>query len=777
MGGLWASAVTPASAELLWGANGHPFTAYPGITYAQQLDYLQALGMTSYRVNVGDERVAPRLAELVAEAKKRSIDILPVITPGFDLANGTTNDLYNKSFKLAVSLISKFKTDIRVWELGNEMENYAIIKPCEMQDDGVQYNCAWGPAGGVGPLEYYGPRWAKVSAVLKGLSDGTMAVDPTIRKAMGTAGWGHIGAFERMRQDGIQWDISVWHAYGQDPEWALKKIVEYGKPIWVTELNHPFGSKNDGEQGQARGLKHAMERLKALETTYKVEAAHIYELMDETYWAPDYEAFMGLVTLEKNSSGKWTPGRPKLAYEAVRAVIGKARGADVAGPVPMQKRAAAGPPEARPPVPARACDLARHARRGTRPAQQVAYSYCLILGRTADGRGLANWTRRLVEGMSVTDLLGGMIESNEFATSRSVAGISDPAFVTYIYRLLLGSNPASDHSSLVMRLQNGSLSRLDIAKSILRSGEFQRGHPILFPTPGTLPTSLVRTCDLAQLGAASASAANQAAYAYCLVLGRPPDPSDVSTWTTKRNQGASAAAILLSLIASPELDGRYAIQRRTDGDYVTFLYRLLLNRAPDGEGLSNYTALLANKTLDRIGLARGIVLSGEFRNAHAILFRVDDSVASKSMIRRDCDLAAYGQQDGSHGNQAGFAYCLVQGRQPRADELRMWAKSRAEGKTVRELLFGLIGSPEFASRFAAAALKNSEFVAQSYKLLLGREVDGVGLSDYASRLDSGAIQRPDVARAIVSSDEFAARHALLLPVAGAAPPAIPSKTK
>ena len=31
------------------------------------------------------------------------------------------------------------------------METYAILKPCERQDDGVQYNCAWGLAGGVKP--------------------------------------------------------------------------------------------------------------------------------------------------------------------------------------------------------------------------------------------------------------------------------------------------------------------------------------------------------------------------------------------------------------------------------------------------------------------------------------------------------------------------------------------------------------------------------------------------------------------------------------------------
>ena len=128
--------------------------------------------------------------------------------------------------------------EVRVWELGNELENYAIIRPCEMRMDGTKYPCEWGPAEGSGPLHYYGPRWEKVSAALKGMSDGMIAVDPTIRKAMGTAGWGHTGAFELMQRDGIQWDISVWHLYGDDPEWAFKVLKGYGHPIWVTEFNN-----------------------------------------------------------------------------------------------------------------------------------------------------------------------------------------------------------------------------------------------------------------------------------------------------------------------------------------------------------------------------------------------------------------------------------------------------------------------------------------------------------------------------------------------------------
>ena len=314
-----------AQAQMIWGANGHPLTAYPGLTIESQLDYLKDLGMRSYRVNVTDPSEAPRLALLIQEGRKRGIDILPVITPaGLSLEKDSAEDLYDKAFRMAVVLVSPFKNDIRVWELGNELENYAILKPCEMQDDGVQYNCAWGAAGGVTSLEYYGPRWAKVSAVLKGLSDGTISVDPAIRKAIGTAGWGHTGAFARMQHDGIKWDISVWHMYGEDPEWALKALAQFGHPIWITEFNHPSGSQS-GEAQQSEGLRKSMTRLRELQPVYNVEAAHVYELMDETYWAPSAEAVMGLVHLERNGDRGWKIGAPKAAYHTIKELI---RGSD-----------------------------------------------------------------------------------------------------------------------------------------------------------------------------------------------------------------------------------------------------------------------------------------------------------------------------------------------------------------------------------------------------------------------------------------------------------------
>jgi hypothetical protein len=456
---LTLAAASPASADLLWGANGHPFYAYPGTSVAEQFDFLADLGMKSYRVNITNADKADELAAVVAEARKHGIAVLPVITPG-DLGSKDPKVLYKRAFDLAVTLISRFKNDIRIWELGNEPENPALIRPCEMRDDGKQYPCDWGIASGRDVLDYYGPRWAQTSAILKGLSDGAISVDPTILKAMGTAGWGHIAAFERMKNDGIRWDISVWHIYGEDPEWAFKRLAAYGHPIWITEFNNPYGSQR-GDDQQAAGLKSMMERLKALEPQYRVQAAFVYELMDEPYWAPDFEAYMGLVRVVPTPDGGWRTGEPKPAYATARALI---RGEERSVPRPQCRLEEAGRGDA-------SIDVRR-----------VRYTYCMVLGTKPDAAELADWSGKLERGdATVPNLVASMFRSNAFNERYSGFGLSDHTYVSLLYKLLLGRIADNDgRASYLRQLAAGAMTRTEVAVSLVTSSEFRSRHPGLF---------------------------------------------------------------------------------------------------------------------------------------------------------------------------------------------------------------------------------------------------------------------------------------------------------
>jgi hypothetical protein len=611
--------MSPSRAELLWGANGHPFTAYSGVTLRQQLDYLKDLGLKSYRVNISRLNDAQRLRELVALGKSRNIDILPVLTPMQNWDEEAPAALYREAYDFAFALISMFKNDIRVWELGNEIENYAIIKACEMQDDGRQYNCNWGPAGGVGPLEYFGPRWAKASAVLKGLSDAAVAVDPTIRKAVGTAGWGHLGAFERMQRDGIEWDISVWHMYGQDPEWAFQALAKFNRPIWVTEFNHPEGSKM-GEQDQADGLARWIQRLRQLQQKYPVQAAHIYELMDETYWAPGFEAVMGLVHLEKDGAGGWRTGQPKAAYDAVKKLV---RGSgELAGATSIQQTETNAAPRSQrlPQLPPRRCELQTSDPQVGAYNNQAAYAYCLILGRPADDGELSDWVDARSAGNSGTQLLTGMMQSEKVWQQYSLAELSNVNFVIRMYQLLLGRMP--DGRGLFdyeRQIRRGSMNRNQLIRELIASDEFRAKHPIFAELPRNHP-AVQRECDLRQYDLRDSSYENQVNYSVCLIVGHQVDGSGRLMWLSARRAGMNVPEMLVAMINSDELTRKYETLAMTNGDFVILIYNLLLGRDPDGQGFSDYTAQLHRGSLSRDSLAMSIIGSDEFRSKHSLLF-------------------------------------------------------------------------------------------------------------------------------------------------------------
>jgi sugar phosphate isomerase/epimerase len=315
---MLASGQAAGAKDLIWGANGHPITAYPGIPFEAQLDLVAALGLTQYRVNTRGDGSPEALEALLPLAQARGITILPILHPDVDLDRDPVRVLTRRAFELGRDMAARFKGRMPVWELSNELEVYAILKPCERRDDGTQYPCEWGPAGGVDPLEYYGPRWAKVSAVLSGLSKGVAAGDPAALRAMGTAGWGHLGAFERMARDRIAWDITVWHDYEGVTEEFLAKLASYGKPIWITEFN--AGLEGADAAARAAELTRRMDYYRTVGARHGVTAAFVYELLDEPYWGDNFEARMGVVSMEKDGDG-WRIGDLNPLGHALRAAV------------------------------------------------------------------------------------------------------------------------------------------------------------------------------------------------------------------------------------------------------------------------------------------------------------------------------------------------------------------------------------------------------------------------------------------------------------------------
>jgi hypothetical protein len=609
-----ASSALAGPKGLTWGVNGHPLTSYPGVPLETQLEHIRELGLTSYRVDIASTERLLDLQHLVREAKARGITVLPVITPSFEMDRESAEVLEKKAYGLAFALVSSFKGEIPVWELGNELESYAIIQPCEMQDDGKPYSCSYGPAGGVSVNEYFGPRWAKVSAVLKGLTRGARAADPNVKRAVGTAGWGHLGAFARMKADGIEWDISVWHMYGQNPEWAFKELVKYQRPIWVTEFNNPGGSK-DGKEAQATGLRRQMALLQDLQASYDIEAAHIYELMDEPYWE-GHEAYMGLVEMKKDEEGRWSTGSRKPAFEAVKSIAEDSK---------AQVQSAAATPNQ--------CASETESAGGSFNTRGIiTYAYCFIVGRQPDIGGLEGWESHLKAGMRIEDALVEMLRSDEFSKLNAVPSLTSAEYVKLVHRVLLGRNPSELEVARSVSAFEAGGTRAELQRDLIHSNEFHTRHQILFGDPASVvrrkAASLVRapnpelrrTCDLNVLRRPLEFERGQVIYSYCLILGRWPDGHGLETWRVSLRGDMTLENFLMGLITSNEFAGKYQTETLEQNVLVTLVYRLLLGRDPRAAELAARVKQFADGSLSRIDFYRRVLNLEEFHRVHQALF-------------------------------------------------------------------------------------------------------------------------------------------------------------
>jgi len=107
-----------------------------------------------------------------------------------------------------------------------------------------------------------------------------------------------------------------------------------------------------------------------------------------------------------------------------------------------------------------------------------------------------------------------------------------------------------------------------------------------------------------------------------------------------------------------------------------------------------------------------------------------------------------------------LAYQTVFGRFARPQAIGNWAEKLEGGFTLGAMIDSFAASPEFDARYGA--LDDAGYVDTIFKNGLGRSVDPAGLAHYTDRLGSGAIDRADLALAIVTSDEIRERLADLL---------------
>lgn len=314
-----------------WGVNGHPNVqeGYRDIPISVQLDLVKELGAKWYRTDWSEAQMRkdPKPFDmLVSEASKRQINILPVIMPDVSCyTDHSPEEIKKSSYEFGKWVANRYKGKITHWELANELDSFAMIRPGETDRNGVVWQ--YGDADMDRPEHFNEQRYSKVKAELIGLGEGIKSVSPSSQTIIDSSGWLHYGFFKRLiEEDKVQFDIIGWHWYSEMGDMTKVKgeinvldiLRKYGKPIWITEINKRGGSM-DGEDEQS---KYLAETANQLRNYPDVHAFFVYELLDEPYFGKDNpESYYGLVKITKDDKNHWVVSDKKAAFTTYQKII------------------------------------------------------------------------------------------------------------------------------------------------------------------------------------------------------------------------------------------------------------------------------------------------------------------------------------------------------------------------------------------------------------------------------------------------------------------------
>jgi N-acetylneuraminic acid mutarotase len=311
-------------------------------------------------------------------------------------------------------------------------------------------------------------------------------------------------------------------------------------------------------------------------------------------------------------------------------------------------------------------------------ADTVKQLYLEVLGRSVDQSGLGNWTAFLAQGHTSLELEAVLLGSSEFFQGRGQG--TNAGFVQAVYKVVLGRQPdPAGEQTFVGDLNNGETTRA-VAQQVLASSEAE-------------------AIDVQSL--------------YESLLHRAADPTGLSSGIAILQNGGGLEGVTFDIVTSVEYQNN--ANANTVVLFVTQVYRDLLSRVPDPQGLSAFTGSLTSGTINRQQVALGIEVSAEY-------FADEVSALYQKVLHRAPD----------PGGMASAVTLL------------------ASGVTVTDLEAILLGSGEFYSRIGGGT--NAGYASALYQVVLGRAVDPTGAQAISQALAQGT-SRGAIALAVLHSSE------------------------
>ncbi len=231
---------------------------------------------------------------------------------------------------------------------------------------------------------------------------------------------------------------------------------------------------------------------------------------------------------------------------------------------------------------------------------------------------------------------------------------------------------------------------------------------------------------------------------YTIVLNRPAEEQGLADWTKRLMEKQLDGGTLVNMFVFSD---EFIARNVNNEEYIKILYRAVLGREADADGLKMWKELLDGEwTRDQ--LKDGFVLSDEFKalcDSYGIIavFPTPDEPDSpddpdepdvtelvRDFVRR--------------------MYTVVLNRPAEEQGLNDWTNRLLDGTSNgAQVADGFISSEEFANR----NLSNEDYVKVLYRAFFNREADEGGFNVWMNELAKGASRR-DVMKGFVHSVEF-----------------------
>ena len=223
--------------------------------------------------------------------------------------------------------------------------------------------------------------------------------------------------------------------------------------------------------------------------------------------------------------------------------------------------------------------------------------YISALGRHASDAEKNAFAAAMNAGGNPADLVRSVFSSGEFQNRN----LNNNDFINTVYATLCRRTPDPSGRTTWTNALNGGLARMSMVESVIGSYEFADTCLLYGLSRGGNDQPNV-TVDSAS------KVRSFVGRLYRLCLGRTPDYSGQNYWSSQlQNHAISGTNCAYGFFFSSEfLNAHYS-----NTEYVTRLYKVLLGRDPDAQGLANWVDAL-NRGVSRQDVFYGFAHSAEF---------------------------------------------------------------------------------------------------------------------------------------------------------------------